>query len=338
MKVAHVLVAVAGAACTASMGLLAYTASGAHFGDQRAVSVWSEATATPLASGEDPTPVETPTIPVAQTFLVGPWEVAVLSTDHDAADEIGQGNHPDNFPAVLTTLQITNTADSVQDVYLLDFQFGALDGTQNGYGPWDDWCAPFPDNVYGSLLLYLPGETRTVGVCVPVDPRDAARLTMWVSYFDGNESDGEVEVLLPSEGEEWAPRPQEDVASIQARALAKAGRSADGWGYHLAVSDVAVGEAIDGKRVVSLSLRANPNDPSAQPTGYALASGIGPSGSSYVTSACDSPKDHWVAFDGTAWTEDLCMTVDASDAESMLLVFPGNYVGEASVHLDARPS
>ena len=340
MKVVHVLVGVVGAACVASIGLLAYTASGPHHDGQRTVGAMVEnttASAAPQSSQPASTPSDAPTIPVAKTFSVGPWEVAVLSTNHDAVDEIGQGNHPDNFPAVLTTLQITNTADSVQDVYLLDFQFGALGGTQNGYSPSDDWCAPFPDNVYEIPLLYLPGETRTVGVCVPVDPRDAARLTMWVSYFDGNESGGEVELMLPRDGEEWAPHAEEDVATLQARALARAGRSADGWGYHLTVSDVAVGEAVDGKRIVSLSLRADPIDPSVPPAGYALASGIGPSGNVYDTSLCHS-GEYWEQFDGTTWSQDLCMTVDASDAESMLLVFQGNYVGEASVHLDARPN
>jgi len=341
MKVVHGLIAVVGVACAASIGLLVYAASGQRLDDQHSLGAGdadATSSAAPRASKPASAPLHTPAIPVAETFLVGPWEVAVLSTNHDAADEIGQGNHPDTFHAVLTTLQITNTADTVQDVYLLDFQFGALEGTQNGYGPWDDWCAPFPENVYGNSMLYLPGETRTVGVCVPVDPRDAARLTMWVSYFDGNESGGEVELLLPPDGEEWAPRPHEDVASVQARALAKAGRSADGWGYHLTVTDVAVGEVVDGKRVVSLSLQADPMDTSAPPAGYALARSIGPSGNSYVTSQCGSPREQWVAFDGTAWTQDLCMTVDALDAESMLIVFPGSFIGEASVHLDARPN
>lgn len=337
MKVVHVLVAVAGAACAAFIGFLAYTVSGTHDGGQRTVSVWTEATATPQGSDETPAPSEAPPIPVAEAFSVGPWEVAVLSTNHDAVDEIGQGNHPDNFPPVLTTLQITNTADSVQDFSVLEFLFGALDGTENGYNPWDDWCAPFPNNVRDRSILYLPGETRTIGVCVPVDPRDAARLTMWVSSSDGNEPGDEVEVLLPPDGEEWAPRPQEDVATLQARALALAGPSGEGWGYRLEVSDVAIGDMADGQRVVSLTLHADPIDPSVPPVGYVFSAGIGPSGNAYETSLCRS-REYWKSFDGSAWSQDLCMTVDAADAESILLVFDGIYIQESSVHLDARPN
>lgn|GEM_PF-4413030 len=337
MKVAHGLVGVAVAACAVALGLLVYIAGGTHDGGQRTVSLLTDTSEPPQGSHEAPTPTEPTTAPTAPTFMVGPWEVAVLSTNHDAAPEIGKGNHPDNFAEVLTTLQITNTADTVQDVYFLDFQFGALDGTENGYSPWDDWCAPFPDNVYEIPTLYLPGETRTVAVCVPVDPRDAAHLTMWVSYYDGSESDGEVERLLPPDGDEWAPRPQEDVASLQARALAAADRSAEGWGYHLTVSNVALGDVVDGDQVVSFSLRADPIDPSAPPAGYFESSGIGPSGKVYETSVCRS-GEYWEQFDGTAWTQDLCMTVDASDAESMLLVFQGNYLVGASVHLDAHPT
>lgn len=336
MKVVHVLVAVAGTACAASIGFLAYTASGTHDRDQRTVSVSTATTAAPTANDGTPSPTEPATESVPHTFLVGPWEVTLLSTDRDAADTIGKGLHPDDFVEVLTTLQVTNSADNVQDVALLDFEFGATDGTQNGYSPWDDWCAGTENDIYAGRVLYLPGETRTVSVCVPVDPRDAAGLETWVAYYDGNNSVGEVELSLPPDGAEWAPRPEESVASLQARALALADRSAVGWGYRLTVSRVTIGEVVDGQRVVSVSLDARPADPSFPLAGYVFSSGIAASGASYRTSICH-PGEYWKPFDGSAWTQDVCMTVEAADADSLLLVFEAMYINEASVHLDVRP-
>lgn len=273
----------------------------------------------------------------ALTSSVGLWNITVLSTDRDAATTIGQGNHPDNFPEVMTTLQITNTAGSVQNVELLEFQFGSLVGTQNGYNPWDDWCAPVDTDVYATSLLYLPGETRTVTVCVPVDPSDADSLSLWVSYSDGNDWVDGPEMRLPPAGATQRAQPQEDVAKLQARTLAAAGRSADAWGYQLAVSNVTAAQAVVGKSVVSLTLHADPVDSSLAPPGYVLSSGIGPSGNAYPTSICHT-GEMWKTFDGTAWTQDLCMTVETADAGSLLFILEAVLMNEASVHLDARPT
>lgn len=337
MKVAHGLVGIAVVACVGALGLLAYVANGTPPGDGVAAGVLT-ATSTPARlSAQTPVPSEAPAAPAAQTFMVGPWEVAILSTDRDAADTIGQGNHPDDFPAVLTTVQITNTAGYAQDATLLDFEFGSMYGTQNGYSPWDDWCAPTDDNIYGGRTLYLPGETRTVSVCVPVDPRDAADLAAWISYYDGNESEGEVELLLPPDGANWSPQPEEPVAVVQARALALASRTADGWGYRVTVSNVTIGDEVDGQRVVSVSLDASPTDPSFPPAGYVLSSAIAASGAIYGTTVCHS-GEYRKKFDGSAWNQDLCVTVDAADAESLLLVFDTMYINEPGLLLDARPS
>lgn len=272
---------------------------------------------------------------VAETYRVGTWDVTVLSTDRDAGNDLGQGNHPADFPQVRTTLHVTNVAETVQDILELEFAFGDVNGTQNGYSPWDDWCAPDPQSYLTLPTLFLPGESRIVTVCVPVDPSDAAGLSMWLIPGDPAVTDIEVEVPLLPEGATVDPPASVDTATVHRRLLEQVPTAGIAFGYEFSVESVAIGQPQGELVTVMVTVRAEPINPETTRSQWVEVAMIGESGGAVDAESCEQGA-YWPALVGEPWTHEFCADVPAADAPALLVVLRQGYVEPASLALDAR--
>lgn len=289
----------------------------------------------------EPTPapsvvdVEESAGPGPATYILDPWEITVLATDRDAGRTLGQGNHPDDFPQVMTTISLTNTSTSVRDQTVLEFTFGDPGGTQNGYRPGADWCADHPLNYLASPWLMLPGETRVVTVCVPVNPRDAEGLIMWVANTDYSDPDvTEIEVALPDDGQEWDAVPGPDYATLHHELADRAGPSGTAFGYEFEIADVSITDGATGNADVKITLDAEFVDPEADPAVFLEVTALGPSGSQVVPEGCQSGVME-PTLEGEPWTHEYCMAVPEADANSLLFTLAQWYSAPDSLTLNA---
>ena len=266
---------------------------------------------------------------------VGPWGLSVLAIDRDARDVLGQGNHPEDFPQVLFTLLVTNTSDMVQDISMIDFSFGNPQGTENGYSPWDDWCA-FDELDYTAYpTVMFPGQSRVVTTCVPVDPIDADGLLMWVSHGDPTEAGNEpTEVPLPAPGDEPELPEFDDFATAHARELQQAQREGAAFGYTFRIEGVTVTPGGEGQSRVRVTVDAGAAGSTSDSSAEHFV--VGPNGTQIGRDIC-TPGVFPPPLDGQPWTYDFCFTVPDDEAGDLLFVLADWYGPPAAVTLDARP-
>lgn len=272
---------------------------------------------------------------VPGSHQVGPWALAVLSTDRDAGKVLGQGNHPDDFRQVLSTLLVTNTSDIAQDVSMLDFIFGAPEGSGHAYSPWDDWCV-FHDLDYTAFPTVMhPGQSRVVTVCVPVDPADADGLTMWVTHGDPAAPGRTMtQVAIPADGDDTEPPSFDDFATVHARTLEEAGREGTAFGYTFRVEDVTVTPGDEGRSRVQVTVDADANGSASEGSLEHVV--VGPKGTQIGRDIC-TPGEFPPPLDGQPWRYDFCFSVPDDEADSLLLIIADWYDTADAVTLDARP-
>lgn len=268
---------------------------------------------------------------------VGPWGLSVLSTDRDAGAFLGQGNHPDEFRQVLTTMLVTNTSDIVQDVSMLEFSFGSPQGTENGYSPWDDWCAVHELNYAESPVLMFPGQSRVVATCVPVDPIDAEGLRMWVSHGDPTDDSNATTVFaLPVDGDDTDPPEFDDFATAHARELQQAQREGSALGYAFRVEDVTVTSVGQNQSQVKITVDAAATGSAAPLDVHGEQFVVGPSGIEIGPGIC-TPGVFAPTLDGQPWRYDFCFTVPHDEVDALVLVIADWWGAADALTLDARP-
>lgn len=266
---------------------------------------------------------------------VGPWVLSVLSTDRDAGELLGQGNHPDGFRQVLSTLLVTNTSDTVQDVSMLEFLFGASGGSGHGYTPGDDWCAFHELDYTAFPTVMFPGQSRVVTTCVPVDPVDADGLAMWVRHGDTTVPGGPpIEIALPADDEETEPPAFDDFPTVHARMLEHAGREGMAFGYTFRVEDVTVTPGDEGRSRVRVTVDTGASGETSDNSPQHFV--VGPNGNHTSRDIC-TPGEFPPPLDGQPWRYDFCFTVPEDEAHDLLLVIADWYNSPDAVTLDARP-
>lgn len=273
--------------------------------------------------------------PGPTTHFLDPWEITVLSTDRDAGRTLGQGNHPDDFPQVMTTISLTNTGTSVRDQTMLEFTFADPGGTQNGYNPWDDWCASHPLDYAASPWYVLPGQTKVVTVCVPVNPRDADGLTMWVVDGDPADLDAkEIQIPLTKEGEEWDAPAESNYAALHQDLASRTQRTGTAFGYEFSIADVSVSAEGDGLANVAITLDAKFLEHDTSREAFVDVEILGPSGTQEPAQRCDT-STYVPTLEGESWQYDYCVSVPQEDAHSLLLVLAQWYTAPNSLTLNA---
>lgn len=289
----------------------------------------------PNDAGPDVEDIEDSAAP-GPTHFLGPLEITVLSTDRDAGRTIGEGFHPADFRQVLTTLNLTNTSSTVVSQVMLEFEFGAPDGANFGYSPWDDWCAGHPLDYAGSAEFVLPGQTNVVTVCVPVDPLDADGLEMSVTYGDPAEPDAEwIHVSLPPEGEQWAAPAQSDYGQMYRELADRTQRTGTAFGYEFSITKVDITDAGDGMATVAITLDAKFLARGAPRDVFLDVDVLGPSGTQELAGRCN-PDRYMPTLDGESWQYDYCVTVPKDEADSQLLLLAQWYNAPESLTLNAH--
>ena len=289
------------------------------------------ACAIPAADSGDlsPSPTPNPEYGRDAAHPVGPWEVTVLSTNRDAGAFIGLGNHPEEFPQVLTTLWVTNTSDIVHDLSMLEFSFGNPAGSGHGYNPWDDWCARHQLDYTASPTVMFPGQSRVV-------PTDAAGLRMWVGHGDPTEpGNDQTEIALPADGVESEPPVFDSFTAVHERELEQAGQAANAFGYVFTVENVTVTPTDQSQSRVAVTVDAQPSSPGALPGGLLEYQVVSHNGTRIARDIC-TPGEFPPDLDGQPWTYDFCFTVPEDEADDLLLIIADWYDVPDAVTLDAR--